>query len=81
MHEWLVHASGRLAEAVADTTSTYDLTDADVEQLLDLARIAAHDSDDRTNAPLVSYLVGLARGRHPDRALADLVEEVVGRRT
>jgi hypothetical protein len=31
--------------------------------LLDLARIAAHDSGRRTNAPLLCYLVGLARAR------------------
>ena len=31
--------------------------------LLDLARVAAHDSGDRTNAPLATYLVGLAAGR------------------
>jgi Domain of unknown function (DUF6457) len=37
-----------------------DLNDAEVDDLLDLARIAAHDSGARTNAPLLCYLVGVA---------------------
>jgi Domain of unknown function (DUF6457) len=35
----------------------------EVETILDLARIAAHESGDRTNAPLLCYLVGLAAAR------------------
>jgi hypothetical protein len=31
--------------------------------LLDLARVAAHDSGERTNAPLLCYLLGVAVGR------------------
>ena len=37
-----------------------DLSDADEATILDLARIAAHDSGERTNAPLLCYLVGQA---------------------
>ena len=80
MHPWLENASGKLAAAVGDDPSAYGLTQADVDDLLDLARIAAHESGERTNAPLLAYLAGLARGRHPGRALADLVDDAVDRR-
>ena len=81
MHEWLEEHRSRLAAGVGDDASIYELDAGDVEQLLELARVAAHESGERTNAPLVSYLVGLARGRHPDRDLAELVNEALGKRT
>ena len=74
MHEWLTAARDRLTEAAGDDAESYDLTDDDVRVLLDLARVAAHDSGDRTNAPLACYLVGLAMGRHSDAALRELAE-------
>jgi hypothetical protein len=77
MDEWLAEARTRLAAHVGDDGSAYDLNGDDVDRLLELARVAAHDSGARTNAPLLCYLVGLARGRHPDRTLADLVDELV----
>jgi hypothetical protein len=40
-----------------------DLSTADTRTLLDLARVAAHDSGERTNAPLLCYLLGVAVGR------------------
>ena len=48
------------------------LSDADEAELLDLARIAAHESGERTNAPLLCYLLGLAaaRGRSLDELAA-----------
>jgi hypothetical protein len=42
--------------------SDLELSDQDAVVLLDLARIAAHDSGERTNAPLLCYLVGRAQG-------------------
>lgn len=74
MHEWLAAARERLVGAVADDASSYSLSDDDVRMLLDLARVAAHESGDRTNAPLVCFLAGLAMGRHPDTALQELAE-------
>jgi hypothetical protein len=44
-------------------TPDVELSAADVRTLLDLARVAAHDSGERTNAPLLCYLVGVAVGR------------------
>jgi Domain of unknown function (DUF6457) len=80
VHEWLAAASARIAQGVGDDASEYELTDADVERLLELARVAAHESGDRTNAPLVCYLVGLARGRRQGTDLAELVDDVVNKR-
>jgi hypothetical protein len=47
------------------------LSDADAKTLLDLARTAAHESGDRTNAPLLCYLLGRAGGELD--ALAEIV--------
>jgi hypothetical protein len=48
-----------------------------MDELLELARLAAHVSGERTNAPLLCYLVGLAHGRHGGE-LSDLVDATVG---
>jgi hypothetical protein len=78
MHEWLVDATRRLAERVGDGAGDYLLTQADVDEVLELARIAAHESGERINAPLLSYLVGVAHGRH-GVDLAELVDATVGK--
>lgn len=78
MHEWLRAAALRLAEQVGDAPAAYQLVDSDIERLLDLARVAAHDSGDRTNAPLLAYLVGLAHGRHPAQSLSALGDGAIG---
>jgi hypothetical protein len=54
MNEWLSRQ--------ADALGVDPLTDAEQKTLLDLARIAAHDGGDRTNAPLLCYLLGRAGG-------------------
>ena len=79
MHEWLVRAVERLAAETGATTRELALTQAEIDELLELARVAAHESGERINAPLVSYLVGLARGRHGGH-LADAIDSVVGKR-
>jgi hypothetical protein len=78
VHEWLEEASRRLAAAVGEDPSAYRLSERDVEELLALARIAAHESGQRSTAPLASYLVGLAHGRHPGRALGDVTDGAAG---
>ena len=79
MHEWLLAARDKLAEETGDDPSGYELTDDEIAELLELARVAAHESGERINAPLVSYLVGLAHGRHGGN-LDDLIDAVVGKR-
>jgi hypothetical protein len=73
MDRWLEDARAKLAGAVGEDPSAYDLTRADMDELLELARVAAHESGERTNAPLLCYLVGLAHGRHGGN-LDDLIE-------
>ncbi len=73
MHEWLRESADRLAREAGSRPADFELTEAEIDALLDLARIAAHESGERTNAPLLCYLVGLARARSglPVEALAD----------
>jgi hypothetical protein len=71
MDDWLEQATKRLAERSGLDAGALSPTQVDVDRILDLARIAAHESGDRTNAPVLAYLVGLAQGRS-DRALDDL---------
>ena len=60
-----------MAEAADVPASELEL-DANAERtLLDLARIAAHKSGERTNAPLLCYLVGRAQGAADLEALAE----------
>jgi hypothetical protein len=49
-----------------------EIGDDSARELLDLARIAAHESGERTNAPLLTYLAGVAvgRGAELDRVVA-----------
>jgi hypothetical protein len=68
MDDWLK----RVAAAVG---SGEELTGKDADALLEIARIAAHESGDRRNAPLLAYLIGRSRG---DRPLDELLEAVRG---
>ena len=77
MDEWLQLAAAKLAGAAGDDATSYALADDERGALLDLARIAAHESGDRTNAPLACYLVGLALGRHPELSLTAVVSDTV----
>ena len=65
MNEWITRQ--------ADALGAGELSEAEQLTLLDLARIAAHDSGDRTNAPLLCYLLGRAQG---DKSLDELAEIV-----
>ena len=78
MDEWLREARDRLAEAAGQGPESLKLSQAEIEELLELARLAAHDSGERINAPLLCYLVGLARGRG-GAELSALVDATVGK--
>ena len=78
MDDWLTSARDRLAEAAGESPGNLDLSQADTDELLELARIAAHESGERINAPLLCYLVGVARGRKGGD-LAALVDATVGK--
>ncbi|HUZ80660.1 MAG TPA: DUF6457 domain-containing protein [Gaiellaceae bacterium] len=68
MDDWLK----RVAAAIG---SDEELSEADADALLEIARIAAHESGDRRNAPLLAYLIGRSRG---DRPIAEIIEAVRG---
>jgi Domain of unknown function (DUF6457) len=73
MDAWLRDARDAVARAAGIPPGQIELDEEDTRTLLDLARIAAHDSGERTNAPLLCYLVGLARS---DAELDELAEAV-----
>jgi hypothetical protein len=50
-----------------------ELSGEDADALLNIARIAAHESDDRRNAPLLCYLIGRVQ---TDRPLSEILEAV-----
>jgi hypothetical protein len=68
MDAWLQ----RVAAAIG---SDEELSEEDADALLKIARIAAHESDDRRNAPLLAYLIGRSRGERP---LGEILEAVRG---
>jgi hypothetical protein len=66
MDDWLK----RVAAAIG---SDEQLSGEEADALLKIARIAAHESEDRRNAPLLTYLIGRSRG---DRSLGEILEAV-----
>lgn len=74
MDVWLEDAREAIAAASAVKPEELELSDEDAATLLDLARIAAHESGERTNAPLLCYLAGRAvQGGADLDSLADAV--------
>jgi Domain of unknown function (DUF6457) len=67
MNEWL-------AKLAADLELDAELDEEDADALLKIARIAAHTSDDRRNAPLLAYLIGRSQGDRPLRTILDQVQ-------
>jgi len=70
---WLAQARDALAAETGVDRAELELSEADADTLLDLARIAAHVSGKRTDAPLLCYLVGRAQGAHTLDQLAKAV--------
>jgi hypothetical protein len=66
MDAWLSQVRDAIAEAAGIPPAELEIDADTAQQLLDLARIAAHESGERTNAPLLAYLTGLAVGRGAD---------------
>ncbi len=73
MDAWLTKARDTLAAEAGLNPQELMLGDADERTLLDLARVAAHSSGDRTNAPLLCYLVGRAQRENELSSLAEAV--------
>lgn len=77
--DWLHRITQSIATEAGADPESLQLSGEDVTTLLDLARIAAHRSGDRTNAPLLCYVLGIARaGGPPLDRLAATVREAAG---
>lgn len=76
MDEWLTQARDALAAQTGVDRDALDLSAQDSDILLDLARIAAHASGERTNAPLLCYLVGRAQGEQSLDGLAETLRRL-----
>ena len=73
MDAWLERVRDALAQAAGVAPDSLDLDDEATHTLLDVARIAAHESRQRTNAPLLCYLIGRAQGSVDLEELAAIV--------
>ena len=73
MDQWLSDARDALAQTSGVPAERLELDDEAVRELLELARVAAHDSGERTHAPLLCYLVGRAQDGASLDELADAV--------
>jgi hypothetical protein len=78
MDEWLTAARDQVAAAAGLEPSSLELTQEEVDEILELARVAAHESGERINAPLLCYLVGVAHARRGGD-LADLVDAAIAK--
>jgi len=74
VNEWLSKRADAFAEATGIDRDAFELSPEEVDQLLELAGVAAHSSGARTNAPLLCYLLGRAR---PGVASLDELDEIV----
>ena len=74
MNRWLATRADALAAATGLDRSVLELSREEIDRLLELAGLAAHESGARTNAPLLCYLLGRAR---PGAASLDELDEIV----
>lgn len=63
-------ARAELIGEFANHVGVPPLTSAEIESVLALASVAAHGTGDRTSAPLVSFLAGIAAANADDRVTA-----------
>jgi hypothetical protein len=61
LDNWLTQARDTAASCAGLSSADVGIEDAEVTLLLELASVAAHDSGDRRNAPLLCYVLGRAR--------------------
>jgi hypothetical protein len=78
---WLTRARDAIASVAGASAGDLRVDDRAEATLLDLARIAAHESGSRTNAPLLCYLIGRAEGRVDLDQLAQAVRNASGQPT
>ncbi|HEX6663371.1 MAG TPA: DUF6457 domain-containing protein [Gaiellaceae bacterium] len=66
MDVWLTSARDELARVAGLAGEDLAIDEHAAATILDLARLAARSSGERTNAPLLSYLAGFAVARGAD---------------
>ena len=74
MNSWLSKQADALAAATGLDRGALELSPEEIDTLLSLAGVAAHEGGARTNAPLLCYLLGRAR---PSVASLDELDEIV----
>jgi hypothetical protein len=57
---WITDMTARIATTTGIEADRLAISDADAQELLRLAGVAAHTSGDRTNAPLLCHVLGRA---------------------
>ena len=75
--DWFDEMASALADAAGVEPSELQLPDHIRDEILDLARIASHDSGERINAPLLCYALGIAVGK--GASLSSLAEVIRSR--
>jgi uncharacterized membrane protein len=63
----MTQTRAELVEMLAEHVGTTALTDGEVESCLALAAVAAHQTGDRTSAPLAVFLAGMAAAHAESR--------------
>jgi hypothetical protein len=76
---WLSDMTTRIAAASTIDPAALEVDEAQAEELLRIAGVAAHSSGDRTNAPLLCHVLGraVALGAPLD-ALTRIVDDATG---
>jgi hypothetical protein len=74
VNEWISARADALAAGTGVDRNALELSPEEIDRLLELAGLAAHDSGARTNAPLLCYMLG--RVRAEAASLAELDEIV-----
>jgi len=57
---WISEVSSRLAAATGLDAGALGVSETDADTLLRLAAVAAHETGDRTNAPILCHVLGRA---------------------
>jgi hypothetical protein len=74
VNEWLSRRADALAAGTGIDRKAFELSTEEIDTVLELAGLAAHESGARTNAPVLCYLLGRARA---GAASLDELDEIV----
>jgi len=60
---WLTDVTEAIADSTALDATDLTLSPDQIRELLDIARVASHESGERINAPLLCFVLGLVQAR------------------